>query len=58
MSIAVTIVVFVIADVDYDTYNKGAVYLSWFLQPALKSVSCHSIIGEQIELLKNIGKQF
>ena len=34
VSIAVTIVVLVIADVDYDTYNKGAVYLSWFLTPA------------------------
>ena len=26
VSIAVTIVVLVIADVDYDTYNKGAVF--------------------------------
>ena len=24
----------VVADVDYDTYNKGASYLSWFLTPA------------------------
>ena len=39
VSIAVTIVVLLIADVDYDTYNKGASYLSWFLTPA-----CHSSV--------------
>ena len=54
MSIAVTIVVLVIADVDYDTYNKGAVYLSWFLTPA---TVCLAIpLYEQIELLKKHWK--
>lgn len=54
VSIAVTIVVLVIADVDYDTYNKGAVYLSWFLTPA---TVCLAIpLYEQIELLKKHWK--
>ena len=34
ISIVLTIIVLVVADVDYDTYNKGASYLSWFLTPA------------------------
>lgn len=54
VSIVVTIVVLVIADVDYDTYNKGAVYLSWFLTPA---TVCLAIpLYEQIELLKKHWK--
>ena len=54
VSIAVTIVVLVIADDDYDTYNKGAVYLSWFLTPA---TVCLAIpLYEQIELLKKHWK--
>lgn len=54
VSIAVTIVVLVTADVDYDTYNKGAVYLSWFLTPA---TVCLAIpLYEQIELLKKHWK--
>ena len=54
VSIAVTIVVLVIADVDYDTYNKGAVYLSWFLTPA---TVCLAIpLYEQTELLKKHWK--
>lgn len=54
VSIAVTIVVLVIADVDYDTYNKGAVFLSWFLTPA---TVCLAIpLYEQIELLKKHWK--
>ena len=54
VSIAVTIVVLVIADVDYDTYNKGAVCLSWFLTPA---TVCLAIpLYEQIELLKKHWK--
>ena len=54
VSIAVTIFVLVIADVDYDTYNKGAVYLSWFLTPA---TVCLAIpLYEQIELLKKHWK--
>ena len=49
VSIAVTIVV-----VDYDTYNKGASYLSWFLTPA---TVCLAIpLYEQIELLKTHWK--
>ncbi len=54
VSIAVTIIVLVIAHVDYDTYNKGAVYLSWFLTPA---TVCLAIpLYEQIELLKKHWK--
>ncbi len=34
ISIAFTIIVLVCAGVDYDTYNAGAKYLSWFLTPA------------------------
>ena len=34
ISIAVTIVVLLAANVDYETYNMGAKYLSWFLTPA------------------------
>ena len=40
----------VVADVDYDTYNKGASYLSWFLTPA---TVCLAIpLYEQWTLLK------
>ena len=47
-------VVLLIADVDYDTYNKGASYLSWFLTPA---TVCLAIpLYEQIELLKTHWK--
>ena len=34
ISILVTILVLVAAGVDYETYNVGAKYLSWFLTPA------------------------
>ncbi len=34
ISIAVTIIVLLAAHVDYDTYNMGAKYISWFLTPA------------------------
>lgn len=34
ISIVITILVLVVADVDYDTYDAGAKYLSWFLTPA------------------------
>ena len=34
ISIAATIIVLVVADVDYEVYNKGASYISWFLTPA------------------------
>ena len=31
ISIIITIIVLVVSGVDYDTYNAGAQYLSWFL---------------------------
>ena len=34
ISICLTIVVLIVANIDYDTYNQGAVFLSWFLTPA------------------------
>lgn len=50
ISIVMTIIVLVVADVDYDTYNKGASYLSWFLTPA---TVCLAIpLYEQWTLLK------
>ena len=51
ISIFLTIVVLVVANIDYDTYNQGAVYLSWFLTPA---TVCLAIpLYEQWQLLKN-----
>lgn len=51
ISIAVTIIVLVLAHVDYDVYNEGAKYLSWFLTPA---TVCLAIpLYEQWNLLKN-----
>lgn len=50
ISIIVTILVLVCAGVDYDTYNAGATYLSWFLTPA---TVCLAIpLYEQWQLLK------
>ncbi|MDE7322182.1 MAG: LrgB family protein [Lachnospiraceae bacterium] len=50
LSIAVSIVVLLAAQVDYDAYNAGAKYLSWFLTPA---TVCLAIpLYEQLELLK------
>lgn len=50
ISIVFTIVVLVVARIDYDIYNQGAVYLSWFLTPA---TVCLAIpLYEQWELLK------
>lgn len=43
ISIVLTIIVLVVADVDYDTYNKGASYLSWFLTPARYALRYHSM---------------
>ena len=56
ISIILTIVVLVAAGVDYDTYNAGASYLSWFLTPA---TVCLAIpLYEQWNLLKkNINKE-
>lgn len=50
LSIAVTIVVLLAARVDYEVYDAGAKYLSWFLTPA---TVCLAIpLYEQLELLK------
>ena len=50
ISIIFTIVILVCANVDYETYNKGADYLSWFLTPA---TVCLAIpLYEQWQLLK------
>lgn len=50
ISIIITIVVLVTAHVDYDVYNQGASYLSWFLTPA---TVCLAIpLYEQWTLLK------
>lgn len=50
ISICLTIVVLIVANIDYDTYNQGAVYLSWFLTPA---TVCLAIpLYEQWQLLK------
>lgn len=50
VSIVITIAVLCIAEIDYDTYNAGAKYLSWLLTP---STVCLAIpLYEQLELLK------
>lgn len=50
VSIILTMIVLVVADVDYDVYNKGASYLSWLLTPA---TVCLAIpLYEQWNLLK------
>ena len=50
VSIILTMIVLVVADVDYDIYNKGASYLSWLLTPA---TVCLAIpLYEQWNLLK------
>lgn len=54
ISILVTILVLVCANVDYETYNRGATYLSWFLTPA---TVCLAIpLYEQWQLLKKHWK--
>ena len=55
ISIVLTIIMLVIADIDYDVYAQGADYLSWFLTPA---TVCLAIpLYEQWELLKHNVKQ-
>ena len=50
ISILATILVLVIGHVDYEVYNTGAQYLSWFLTPA---TVCLAIpLYEQLPLLK------
>ncbi len=50
LSIIVTILVLLAGKVDYDTYNEGAKYLSWFLTPA--TVSLAIPLYEQLALLR------
>ncbi len=50
ISIAISILVLIVGKVDYETYNEGAKYLSYFLTPA---TVCLAIpLYEQWELLK------
>lgn len=50
ISIIATIIVLTVADTDYETYNAGANFLSWFLTPA---TVCLAIpLYEEIALLK------
>lgn len=50
LSIAASIVILLAAHIDYEAYNAGAKYLSWFLTPA---TVCLAIpLYEQLELLK------
>ena len=54
ISIALIIVFLILFDVDYDTYDFGAQYLSYFLTPA--TVALAVPLYEQIEPLKNNWK--
>lgn len=54
ISIVVSILVIVVGEIDYDTYNEGAKYLSWLLTPA---TVCLAIpLYEQWRLLKENHK--
>ena len=54
ISIIISILVIGFGEIDYDTYNEGAKYLSWFLTPA---TVCLAIpLYEQWELLKQNHK--
>ena len=54
ISIVITIVFLLTCNIDYDTYNDGAKYLSWLLTPA---TVCLAIpLYQQIELLKKNHK--
>jgi predicted murein hydrolase (TIGR00659 family) len=50
ISIVISIVVLIIGNIDYDTYNAGAKYLSWLLTPA--TVSLAIPLYEKWEMLK------
>ena len=54
ISIALIIVFLILFDVDYDTYDFGAQYLSYFLTPATGALAVP--LYEQIEPLKNNWK--
>ena len=50
ISIVISMIVLLVADIDYETYNEGAKHLSWLLTPA---TVCLAIpLYEQGELLK------
>ncbi len=50
ISMAITIVFLLIFNIDYEVYNQGAKYISWFLTPA---TVCLAIpLYEQVNLLK------
>lgn len=54
ISIAITILVLVVGNVDYEAYNESAKYISWFLTPA---TVCLAIpLYEQWDLLKKNWK--
>lgn len=54
ISILLSIVVLVLSDIDYEVYNAGASYLSWFLTPA---TVCLAIpLYEQLHVLKKNWK--
>ena len=54
ISIALIIIFLILFDVDYDTYEFGAKYLSYFLTPA--TVALAVPLYEQIEPLKHNWK--
>ncbi len=54
IAIALTIIVLLIFDIDYETYESGAKYLSYLLTPA--TVSLAIPLYEQFELLKKNWK--
>jgi len=50
IAVVITITVLVVGDIDYESYNSGAKYLSWFLTPA---TICLAIpLYEQATLLR------
>ena len=56
ISIILSIVVLVTADIDYDVYNAGASYLSWFLTPATVCLAIpQKCIDLNSELVQNKG---
>ncbi len=54
ISVVITIIVLLVGDIDYETYNEGAKYLSYLLTPA---TVCFAIpLYEQFEMLKSNWK--
>ncbi|MCI5856875.1 MAG: LrgB family protein [Agathobacter sp.] len=54
ISIAITIAVLVVSDIDYETYNEGANILTWLLTPA--TVCLAVPLYEKISLLRDNWK--